>query len=1204
MNQRRANGLTAATKIAVLAVLGLPLILAAPVRPSAALPSPSVVDDAEHSGSLAPCDASGTDSRLSGGNNITYGFENGTGDIAGDGERQAIRDAFAIWASATPLIFAEQANASEARIVFSWQTGIHGPHLFAPFDGQFDGAANGALLAHTDFSLGIVHFDDAENWTLAERPPIDSQNVQPLDLQTVALHEIGHALGLYPESNTLSSVMYCGVLLAGSHRYLGPEDIDRIQLLYGSNAQTTITVSARVTDPVNHQPIPTHVRTQRVMKVFVLRGAERIASGEVAGVLRGSSYVGRLNLIMNVPWGDFTVQLELDHTLRAQAPGTYRLYRGAANTLPIPVEDYPGDIVDDDRINITDYVKLLDCYSDLQPARSCDPTSKIAADVDDDGSVNGADYNLWLRVKSTRPPASGFTGAKGLSATEGALDPTFGTGGMLTTIFPAPAQANDLVIQPDGKLVAAGFVDTGGGFGRPQNFALARYLPSGALDSSFDGDGKATVDFGFSSSAAGLALQPDGKLLVAGTVTVGSTYSFAVARMHPDGTPDSGFDGDGRIAISFGSSAEALSVAVQPDGKLVVVGRTTVGGVTAVAITRHLANGALDTTFDGDGKLITDFGEGTSVAASVAVQPDGGIVVAGTAVFLGDGMFAAARYLGDGTLDSSFGDAGILNTDIFPASGGFDSGQDLVLQPDGKIVIAGQGQDDLGNSYFAAARYLPSGTPDPGFGTDGIATVDAGIHESAYAVALQPDGGIVMAGGDALNSGNDEFSLARLLPDGTVDLNFGDGGRIGTDFGRPLDVALAVVAQPDGRVIAAGASANPGSDFALARYVTGTVVGVPGGRFTPLTPARILDTRNGTGGITGPLASNSTVDVQITGRGGVPAAGVSAVTLNVTVTQPSGSGFLTLYPTGSARPLDANLNFVPDKTVPNLVVVKLGAGGKVSMYNSAGTTHVIYDVAGWYSDSGTGDAGRYTAVAPARILDTRNGTGGGARLGPGASLDVQVSGQGGLPAAGAAAAVLNVAATGPTSVSFLTVYPTGESRPLAANLNFKVGDTVSNRAMVKLGAGGKVTIYNNAGSTDVVVDVGGWFSDASVTGTSGAYTPLTPARILDTRFGTGGITGPIVANTSVDVQVTGQGGVPATGVSAVILNATVVSPAAAGFLTVFPAGSVRPVVSDLNYASGEVRPNLVVVRLGAGGKVTLFTSKGTHVVFDVAGWVS
>jgi hypothetical protein len=376
------------------------------------------------------------------------------------------------------------------------------------------------------------------------------------------------------------------------------------------------------------------------------------------------------------------------------------------------------------------------------------------------------------------------------------------------------------------------------------------------------------------------------------------------------------------------------------------------------------------------------------------------------------------------------------------------------------------------------------------------------------------------------------------------------------------------------------------------------------GRYTPLTPARILDTRDGTGGRSGPIGAGTSIDVQVTGRGGVPSTGVSSVVVNVTVTQPSAAGFLTLYPAGSALPLASSLDFTPGQTVPNLVVVKLGTGGRVATFNSAGGTHVIFDVAGWYSDSPAGDSGRYRPLVPARILDTRDGTGGGTRLGPGASLDLQVTGRGGVPASGAEAAVLDVVATSTTATSFLTAYPTGAARPLASNLNFDAGQTVSNRAMVKLGTGGRVTIFNLAGATDVIVDVSGWYTDASAPAALGTFVPLVPARVLDTRDGTGGVAGPRPAGTGVDVQVTGRGQVPESGVSAVVLNVTVTQPAGPGFVTIFPAGGSLPVASDLTFGAGETRPNLAVVRVGSGGKVTLYVSTQTHVVFDVAGWFS
>ncbi|MGI8809504.1 MAG: hypothetical protein ACR2KK_17025 [Acidimicrobiales bacterium] len=404
---------------------------------------------------------------------------------------------------------------------------------------------------------------------------------------------------------------------------------------------------------------------------------------------------------------------------------------------------------------------------------------------------------------------------------------------------------------------------------------------------------------------------------------------------------------------------------------------------------------------------------------------------------------------------------------------------------------------------------------------------------------------------------------------------------------------------PDGTTLTLVATGTASNSPTQTVSTTIRIGFTPPGRFHPLTPTRIADTRSGFGGLPR-LSSSGVQSMQLTGRGGVPDTGVGAVVMNVTVTEPTASGFLTVFPVGNPAPLAANLNFTPGQTVPNLVVAKVGGNGAVAFSLSAGTAHLVLDVAGWYSDTAAGADGRYSALTPARILDTRDGN-GGVRLGPGASLDLQVSSRGGVPASGAAAAVLNLAATGTTATSFLTVYPTGAARPLAANLNFNGGDTVSNRAMVKLGAGGKVTIYNNAGSADVIVDVGGWYTDAASSAVNGTYVPLVPARILDTRNGGGGT---VAAGTTIEVQVSGQGGIPAAGASAVILNATVTLPAAPGWLTMFPTGTARPLASDLNYTTGETRPNLVIVRVGAGGRVSLYMSAAGHVVLDTAGWFS
>jgi hypothetical protein len=257
-----------------------------------------------------------------------------------------------------------------------------------------------------------------------------------------------------------------------------------------------------------------------------------------------------------------------------------------------------------------------------------------------------------------------------------------------------------------------------------------------------------------------------------------------------------------------------------------------------------------------------------------------------------------------------------------------------------------------------------------------------------------------------------------------------------------------------------------------------------GSSYLPLAPARILDTRVGTGGTSAPVGPGGTIELKVTDAGGVPAAGGTAVTLNVTATNVSGlESFLTVWPSGSSRPLASNLNFIQGQTVPNLVIARVGAEGRISIYNNVGNVDVVADTQGYFAAPVSAPplpGAVYFPANPARILDTRtgNGTPGGAQgqLGQSATIDLQVTGRGGVPA-NAIAVVLNVtAADSPGPDSYLTVYPTGTARPLASNLNFVRGQTIPNLVIAKLGTGGQVTIYNNLGSTVVVADVQGWFT--------------------------------------------------------------------------------------------------------------------------------
>lgn len=361
------------------------------------------------------------------------------------------------------------------------------------------------------------------------------------------------------------------------------------------------------------------------------------------------------------------------------------------------------------------------------------------------------------------------------------------------------------------------------------------------------------------------------------------------------------------------------------------------------------------------------------------------------------------------------------------------------------------------------------------------------------------------------------------------------------------------------------------------------------GAFHPMTPVRLLDTRDG--GV--PVGPGQTVEIQVATTNGVPANAAGAA-LNVTVTEPTGAGFLTVYPSGEDRPLASTLNFVPGDTRANAATVKLGADGKVVVYNSSGSSHVVVDLAGWYDDTNLSSGGGFISTQPSRLLDTRTA---GVPIGPGQSIDVQVAGLAGVPST-ATAVAFNLTATDTTAPTYVTAYPTGADRPLASNLNLLAGEIRPNTVVVQVGTDGKVTLYNHDGNTQVIVDLNGWF-DASLP--EGGFHALTPARLLDTR--TSGT--PVSAGQTIDLSVLGVGGIPTEGVMTLALNVTVTEPTSPGYLTAFPTGVTRPLASNLNFVAGQTVPNEVLVQVGADGKVSFFNFAGeTHVVVDVVGWYS
>jgi uncharacterized delta-60 repeat protein len=401
----------------------------------------------------------------------------------------------------------------------------------------------------------------------------------------------------------------------------------------------------------------------------------------------------------------------------------------------------------------------------------------------------------------------------------GQLDATFGLGGRVTTdFFEHLDSAQAVAIQKDDKIVLAGYAnsDTATAFG------LVRYLPDGALDTSFGDGGKAWVGEGVVNVAYAVAVQPNGKIVVAGS----ALGDFGVARLDSDGTLDQSFGTNGLVTTSFSSypaSDEAHGVAIQSDGKILVAGcadcNSGVQGADDFGLVRYTPDGTLDSTFGSGGLARTDFGSGTDSADALMVQHDGRIVVAGSTNGL-QLAFALARYDPNGVLDGSFGTAGQVTTDI--GSGG--EAVSVLRQPSGKILVAGftvMGQYER----FALVRYRSDGSLDPTFGPPAnpgrVITGFGPRNAFAGGAAIQTDRKIVVSGwGDAVEPmiGTDAL-LARFSPAGKLDSTFGQGGRVRVCFKQGSDFDLGI--QSTGKLVIAGTVGDFQGhfDFAAARFL-------------------------------------------------------------------------------------------------------------------------------------------------------------------------------------------------------------------------------------------------------------------------------------------------------------------------------------------------------------------------------------------------
>jgi uncharacterized delta-60 repeat protein len=491
----------------------------------------------------------------------------------------------------------------------------------------------------------------------------------------------------------------------------------------------------------------------------------------------------------------------------------------------------------------------LGSYYDVANAVAVQPDGKIVA--------AGTGYD----------DAGAFSFAVVRYNSDGSFDASFDGDGKVTGIFGSFSSATSVVLQSDGKIVVAGTA-----YDTESDFALVRLNADGSLDASFDADGKLTTDFGYYDFGNDVALQANGKIVAAGVSNSILSTDFALSRYNPDGSLDTAFDGDGKLRTSWlevSSAANAVVIdgrqnytstflvgygsnganddfaitqrvenwnsnktitpignsddranaaAIDPDGRIIAAGYSQNGSNRDFALVRYFSSTTgmytlIDTSFDGDGKLTTDFG-GDDEATAVAVQADSKILVVGQTSAVGGAALVLARYNPNGSLDSSFGAGGRV---IVPA---IQSPKAIAIQPDGKIIAAGYAphtEPPFGEN-FALARFNPDGSLDISFDGDGIAVTRFDVHSKISALALQPYGKIVAAGFTAGNNFSD-FALARYNADGSLDTSFDTDGKVTTSVNGVFSGASAVSVQRGGKIVAVGSVLEEfGSDFALARY--------------------------------------------------------------------------------------------------------------------------------------------------------------------------------------------------------------------------------------------------------------------------------------------------------------------------------------------------------------------------------------------------
>jgi hypothetical protein len=660
---------------------------------------------------------------------------------------------------------------------------------------------------------------------------------------------------------------------------------------------------------------------------------------------------------------------------------------------------------------------------------------------------------------------------------------------------------------------------------------------------------------------------------VAALVATGSLVSASAAyAQYGDFDASYGDDGDGTTIVtpaSPGDSYAPSALAMQPSGKALV----RVASGSNFALVRLTAAGTIDSAFQSGGIL--------------ALAPLGlkGVVAAdATGRFYVSGDGRVGRFLVDGDLDVTFAGDGTADFAVAPPAGTTIVSQFMAgvhVRPSGGVAVVGERVLNAGMPQLLVGTYDESGTRTEraidllnpsaslvgstlaadgrllvavvdGFGM-GVRLVRLGADAASDAALSTLDPAIFGTVLDIQALGNGNIAVIGQRVDGdagmyenVVSVLDANGAMLHSAVESGPLVTVPAYVSPVPAVTPAAVDATPGAGFVVAETLW--VSGIANVRIRKYAGDGLADT-----GFSGDGTSNTMVGV----------AQVISVAPNGTVV----AG-------GAVSPSGGSLTLM---RVQNGVETPPTSGG-----------------GGGGSGGGGGGSGFAPLSSPQRMLDTRFGIGAAqAEVAAGATLAVAVAGHGGVPA-DATTVAMNVTVTGAAGDGFATVWPCGQAKPDTSNLNFRAGESIANSVVTGVGTGGAVC-FSSSVATDLIADVSGAFGAA-------VHPLVAPQRLLDTRLGNGAPANPVVAGGVVELQVTGRGGVPVDADS-IVLNVTATNTSAAGFVTVWSCGQPQPDTSNLNFEAGATRPNLVVARIGADGKVCLYTSAGADLLADATAWL-